>query len=534
MELKIEIPNVPEEEMNQSVKLLMDQLSKCIQIIKLQSEQIQLLKDEIAKLKGNPPKPKIRPSKLENNDNKDKTSGENKRKSASRKRKKNKHLKITSEKKLHPINLPPGSVFKDYKNFIVQNIKFSINNILYRRGRWKLPNGDYITAPLPDEIQGHFGIKLQEYILHLNYELNVSHSKIKKSLNNFGIDISAGEINNILIHNKELFHQEKESILQTGLNLSEYIVTDDTGARHKGKNGYCNHIGNELFAYFKTTNSKSRINFLKILRMNNTDYYLSQEAYNYIENKGIPEKVLNRIKGAIGKKLENDESLNFFLRTVGIKKEKHIKIFTEGVLVGSILNHGFNENMVILSDEAGQFDVFLHALCWIHAERKINRIIPINDYQSQIIEDIRQNIWTFYGKLKDFKNNPLKKEKIKLSEEFDNIVNKKTEFDVINEALENLYQIKKNLLLVLERPEIPLNNNISENDIRIYVTKRKVHGGTRSDAGRKSRDTFISLNKTCKKLGISFADYLNDRLSGYNNIPQLSEIIRQKINFMTY
>ena len=83
--------------------------------------------------------------------------------------------------------------------------------------------------------------------------------------------------------------------------------------------------------------------------------------------------------------------------------------------------------------------------------------------------------------------------------------------------------------MVLERPEIPLSNQISENDIRIFVQKRKVHGGTRSELGRKCRDTFISLKKTCRKLGISFNEYLLDRLSGTNKIPLLSDIIRQQI-----
>jgi len=65
---------------------------------------------------------------------------------------------------------------------------------------------------------------------------------------------------------------------------------------------------------------------------------------------------------------------------------------------------------------------------------------------------------------------------------------------------------------VLERPEIPLNTNASENDIRVVVTKRKVSGGTVSESGRIARDVMLSLAKTCAKLKISFFDYLGDRL----------------------
>ena len=83
-------------------------------------------------------------------------------------------------------------------------------------------------------------------------------------------------------------------------------------------------------------------------------------------------------------------------------------------------------------------------------------------------------------------------------------------------------------MLVLEIPEIPLHNNTSERDIREYVKRRKISGSTRSDAGKKARDTFASLKKTCRKLGISFWDYLNDRISITNHIQPLAEVMTQK------
>jgi len=101
---------------------------------------------------------------------------------------------------------------------------------------------------------------------------------------------------------------------------------------------------------------------------------------------------------------------------------------------------------------------------------------------------------------------------------------------MLNLALKRLYENKAELLLVLERPEIPLHNNLSENDIREYVKKRKISGSTRSELGRRCRDTFTSLKKTCRKLGISFWDYLMDRLSNTNAIPPLPEIIVQYAN----
>jgi len=97
---------------------------------------------------------------------------------------------------------------------------------------------------------------------------------------------------------------------------------------------------------------------------------------------------------------------------------------------------------------------------------------------------------------------------------------------LLNQTLKRIHKNKAELLLVLERPEIPLHTNGSEQDIRDYVKKRKVSGGTRSDKGRRCRDTFASLKKTCRKQGLSFWRYLVDRISGENKIPLLSDLVR--------
>lgn len=74
----------------------------------------------------------------------------------------------------------------------------------------------------------------------------------------------------------------------------------------------------------------------------------------------------------------------------------------------------------------------------------------------------------------------------------------------LDRLLRRIHKNKSELLLVLERPEIPLHTNGSERDIRDHVKKQKISGGTRSELGRQCRDTFSSLKKTCRKLRISF------------------------------
>jgi hypothetical protein len=110
---------------------------------------------------------------------------------------------------------------------------------------------------------------------------------------------------------------------------------------------------------------------------------------------------------------------------------------------------------------------------------------------------------------------------------FDRIFASRTGFATLDRLLERLHANKTELLLVLDRPEIPLHTNGSENDIRCQVTKRKISGGTRSDVGRDCRDALLGLAKTCAKLGTAFWDYLGDRLEvpGCKAVPILPAVV---------
>lgn len=214
-----------------------------------------------------------------------------------------------------------------------------------------------------------------------------------------------------MIEEKERFHREKDQILATGLEVSTYINVDDTGVRHKGKNGYCTHIGNEMFSFFESTESKSRINFLKLLRAGHLDYCINTDAIAYMAANKLPRCAIDPIIENLGGTFTDDEHWNKFLAQKGVVVARHIQIVTEGALIGSVIDHGISDNLTIVSDDAGQFNVLLHALCWIHAERLIGKIIPFTDEQKDDLETVRNKIWHLYEELKQYKQNPLAKEK---------------------------------------------------------------------------------------------------------------------------
>jgi hypothetical protein len=374
----------------------------------------------------------------------------------------------------------------------------------------------------------HFGPQLIRFILYQHYHCHVTQPLLLEQLHEMGIDISAGQLNNLLIEDQDLYHLEKDRILAAGLAVSSHINVDDTGARHKGKNGYCTHIGNELFSFFESTESKSRINFLKLLRAGHSDYFVSMDAIAYMEANKLPQYALKPIIDNLGKMFADDLGWNAFLTKEGIVTDRHVQIATEGALMGSVLEHGISSELAIISDDAGQFNVLLHGLCWVHAERLIGKVIPFTDEQKEDLDTVRDSIWELYHGLKGYKENPRPEAKESLDAMFDQIFTKETSSVTLNQALKRLYSNKPELLLVLERPEIPLHNNVAENAIREYVKKRKISGSTRSEAGRKCRDTFTSLKKTCRKLGVSFWEYLKDRIEKISLIPDLSDLIKEQ------
>jgi Transposase IS66 family len=189
-----------------------------------------------------------------------------------------------------------------------------------------------------------------------------------------------------------------------------------------------------------------------------------------------------------------------------------VRIATEGALWGSIHAHEFLRDTVIVSDDAGQFAVGQHALCWVHAERLVHKLDTFTEHQRVAQKRIRSLIWRFYADLKAYRINPTPRRRRQLRTRFDRIFYRRTGFVTLDRLLARLHANKAELLAVLDRPEIPLHTNGSERDIRCHVTKRKVSGGTRSDVGRDCRDAFLGPAKTCAKLGIAFWDYLGSRL----------------------
>lgn len=530
--MKINLPDITEAEQTPLVKGLMAIIEQLSETVTRQSEEIAILKDEIRVLKGQKKRPVFKPSKLDKSTDEadsEKNTSDNKR-PGSRKRNKNNLLTIHQDEVIQPeLPLPEGARFKGYRDFVVQELEINPHNIRYRLAYYELPDGSTVTAALPNGLKGqHFGIQLRSYILYQYHQCQVTQPLLLEQLRDWDIDISAGQLNRILTEKHDNFHTEKDDLLAKGLQSTGYITTDDTGARHKGKNGFVTHIGNEWFAWFKSSNSKSRINFLSLLRSGNVGYQVNTDAVTYMKINKLPIEKLTLLTDSPVISFKSETDWLAHLMQLGIVKKRHLQIATEGAILGCAFNNKALDKLAVISDGAGQFNVLQHGLCWVHAERLVHKLIPLNDAHREDINRVRDEIWLFYRRLKEYKKEPCETKKMALSKEFDRVFTQKTRYEMLNQQLKRLNKLKSGLLLVLERPEIPIHTNGSENDLREQVKRRKVSGGTRSDLGRECRDTFSSLKKTCRKLKISFWEFLNDRVSHANAIPFLGNLVLDK------
>ena len=530
----IDLNKFTDPEVKSVLQILLNVIEQQHQTIVELRKENQELRDEINRLKGEDGKPNV----------KGKTKGNKKDISSEKERKKPKKERVSKPKEIpidhtkvcdftpEELQALPQDVYKlNYADFTVQDIKVTHDNTLFQRAVYYSPSeGKTYTAPFPAEHTGHFGPQLRSYILCLKHVCNMSESKIIALLDTIGIVISAASVSDILTKGHDIFHTEKEAIVEAALETMPYHQIDDTSTRFAGSNYYCHILCNDLYTSFETTERKDRLTVLKIL-LNGREiqYSINDLTFVLLDKLNVGRKYVIKLKeySAEGlREYEFTDMLDNLFPQLGPLVKKNITDAAAVSWYQTDRSHPIIE--CLICDDAPQFKLLTEylGLCWIHDGRHYKKLIPGLTYHQEKIDTFLTKYWNFYDELLSYKSNPSPPKADELHQKFITLFSETTGYDALDDRIAKTKGKMDELLLVLKYPWIPLHNNQSELGARVIKRIQDVSLHNVTKEGLRAHDTFASIIETARKLGVNAFNYIYDKISKKYEMTPLAEIIR--------
>jgi hypothetical protein len=498
--------------------------------------EIQRLRDENNRLKGEQGKPDVKPNTPRSGPSDHASERERRTPRPWSKRRKIAVLAVDREEvcTVDPATLPPDAVFKGYAAVIVQDLVLRRDTIRFRKQKYYSPSTrtSYL-APLPPGYTGQFGPGVRTLALALYYAGQLTEPKLLDFFTNLGLTISAGELSNLLIQDHAAFHAEKAALYRAGLASSPWQHIDDTSTRVNGQNQVCHVVCNPLFTAYFTLPGKDRLTVLDVLRdLAPRAFRLNAEALAYLASTQLSAKTL-RVLAPLAQEQDLDEVgltalLTQHLPALGSQAQKWIRDATAVAAYHALL--GFPVVRLLLCDGAPQFGSVTDdlALCWVHEGRHYKKLTPYVPAHRLLLDAFRTRFWAYYRELLAYRAQPSDAEAARLAAAFDTLFATTTGYQALDDRIAATRAHKAWLLLVLRHPEIPLHNNPAELGARQRVRKRDVSYGPRTAAGVQAWDTFQSLVETARKLGLSSYAYFADRVRQAGRVPRLDTLITQR------
>jgi hypothetical protein len=532
----LDLSRIPDENTRELIGRLLNLIEKQAADLRDAQAEIQRLRDEVNRLKGEQGKPKIKgntpkPPAADH-------SSENERKKARQRHKssKNTEIAIDREQKLEidQALLPEDAEFKGYEDVVVQDIRLGTDNVLFHKEKYYSPSTHQsYLAELPRGYSGQFGPGIQALVLTFYYGMQTSEPKILEFLEHVGIRISAGEISNWLIQDRASFHTEKDALYEAGLASSPYQHTDDTLTRLDGQNQHCHVVCNPVYTAYHTRPGRDRLTVLDVLRNGRQrQYRMNDEALGYLKNQLHWSKAAwHCLQGWVAEEsLDEAAFLQRLDRELPGLGQQHRKVLLDAAAVAAYhVETGCPVVRVLLCDDASQFNWLTQQMmqCWVHEGRHYKKLSPVIAFHRQQVADFLKRFWAYYEQLLAYQQDPSPAEQARLLADFDTLFGHVTGYAALDKRIAKTNVKKDTLLLVLQHPELPLHNNAAELAVRQRVRKRDVSFGPRTQAGVRAWDTFATLAATTKKLGVSFYHYIQDRISATNQIPPLADLVTQ-------
>lgn len=526
------------EGVRQVVVLLLNIVEELKQENLAQGIEIQRLRDEINRLKGEQGKPDIKPSKKPNNDYSSEDERRGKRKPRKpKKRKKLKDVKIDREEYLEvdKAKLPKDAKFQGYDPVIIQDLRIETDNICFHRARYySASEGKNYVAPLPKGYKGQFGPTIRSLVVSLYYAAGMSEPKIIEFLEQMGVNISKGKVSSLLTKETEPWQAEADDIMIAGLGSSRWQHIDDTGTRVNGVNGYCHILCNPFYTAYATRPKKNRLTVITLLQNSEEPVFLfNQQTEEWLNKFRLPFWVRKEVVGWSSEKLQNETEVADLLTedmSKRLNQQQQARIYEAGALAAYYAQDKYPVIPILVSDDAPQFRHLTkkQALCWVHEGRHYKKLQPQVAYHREILDKVLTQFWDYYHDLQAYRAAPDPKKVVALRQAFKTIFSQTTDYDQLNQRLAKTLAHEEKLLVVLDHPTVILHNNPAELGARQRVRKRDVSFGPRTKEGRIAWDSFMTVAETAKKLGVSFYQYVLDRVSQKNTMPSLADIIRSR------
>lgn len=489
-------------------------------------EKNRLLEDEIRRLKGEKPKPEIKPT------NSNELNPAPKKKH--HKKSKKSELEIDEQISLdvNKEDLPKDAKFIGTRKIVVQEMIIKRRNIEFLISRyWSKELGKVIEGEIPEGFKGsEFGPQLRSFIIYQYYKNRVPHEKIINMLGDWGITISKGTVCSILNECSDVFSEDLKSARDAGIKKCSQVHIDETSARYAGVQAYTFGASNQYFTSFTTGFEKNRWAAIGALLGGDQRFLISRDAVSFIAKKLKKPPITNYFSKLEGVKFYSRDELEKLLKDSLFEELTRVQldIIRTGCAMGAIRSRLIGSPIkFLITDDAPNFVNLIenHQLCWVHEIRKYKLCEVFKKIESQALEDLLNQWRTFYKLMKRFKANQTRELRIKVRSEFDRICNIVTMVKPLDYQLARTRANKKELLLFLKYPQLPLHNNMAEIDIRERVIKRKISLQNRSLEGMRAWDLMLSLASTCRKLNVSFWKYIEDRVSMREAIPYLGKVI---------
>jgi hypothetical protein len=530
---EIDLSNIQDENARQLITRLLNLIEALTADLRDAQAENQRLRDEINRLKGEHGKPKFKANTPKSARVDHSSEKERHKPKPRQKRAKNATIEVHREQTLtvDKASLPADAEFKGYEDVVVQDVVFRADNVCFHKEKyWAHSTGATYLAPLPRGYEGQFGPGLKALTLTLYFGGNISEPKILDLYDNIGVQISTGQLSKLLIKDQDTFHAEKTAVCEAGLESGPWQHTDQTSTRVDGQEQHCNIVCNPVYTSYTTTPGKGRLNVLDVLRNGRARRFrLNEEALSYLD--AVPLSKAMRI-WLWGECSDQDWDEPTFVERLDTNWPKLGGPQRQAILNAAAVAAYHAEGDVpiirlLVCDDAPQYDGLTEemAQCWVHEGRHYKKLMPVFVHHLELLTEFRKQFWKFYDELLAYQQHPTPEEGTRLEARFDELFSTCTGYDALDARIAKTREKKASLLMVLKHPEVPLHNNPAELEARQRVRKRDVSFGPRTQDGVKAWDTFMSLVATTTKLGISFYQYIHDRISQANRMPSLATLI---------